>query len=186
MRPWLSALASALRSFARPGRAVVKSVRTVAGSERPPGVASVSAARIALAVGAGALLVGAAARLGLAFAQGLPLAPAAAGVVATVAWAVARYAVLSVTRSGRPQVQADAVAYAWGRGSLPYAVAISGTARTAAFAASAVLTYRSLMSSGASRGKALAMCGWAFGAEAAAALAGWLVTNGLILLPLLG
>lgn len=158
-------------------RRAARGLTTAAAGEHPD-------PRAVIALGSAALVLGAAARVLLAPLMGVPAYSAAFAAVSTVAWAVARYLVLAVLTPPPPGVRGS-IAVAWGRGCIAYALALAGPLRAAAFAASAVITYRSLVAAGVEARRAAGSCSIAFGVEAAALAAGWIVTNGLVVLPLL-
>ena len=99
----------------------------------------------------------------------------------TAAWALFRLIVLAMlaSDSGRSlRLRSFAV---WGIGLLPYTLGLTPSLRAIAFVGSAALTYRLLLRQ-ADRTSARFAVAIAFGGQALAALAAWIVLNGLLFL----
>lgn len=151
-------------------------------SHEPRGPASPA---VLAAVGAAAVLLGGIGRVAVASALSEPLAASASGALTAAVWIVARYIIFVVLARRSIAVERRAVTLVWARAALPYLIALTGSLRAVAFALSAVIAYRSFVASGLSPRRATSMCGWAYGGEAAAVFVGWIVTNGLVVLPFL-
>lgn len=185
-RKLLSRQASGASGAARRAERLVREATAGLSERRGAAAADVRRSRAFVTAGAAALLVGAAGRVTLAAALDWPLGSAVLGAGVTLAWAVARYVVMTALRTAEPIVGPSVVAFAWGRGAMPYVMAVTAPMRAVAFAISVYLTYRALIVSGVPARHAATLCAWAFGSEAAAAAGGWVVANGLAALPLLG
>lgn len=102
----------------------------------------------------------------------------------TCAWAAYRLVVLALKGPGSPRRLA-AMAPAWAVGLSPYLLGVTPTLRGAAFLASAIVTYRSMLSSSdVDAGAARRAIAWSFGGQAAILTLAWVYSNGLFFLPL--
>lgn len=132
-------------------------------------------------VGASAFALGAVGRIAILAALDEPLGPAATAIAASACWTAGRWAVFAVLTSVGTRVPGDRVLAAWAVGLMPYAAAVWWPLAIPAFAASIVLTHRSLEGATGDRHRADLLCALAYGAEAVGALTNWVVANGLLI-----
>lgn len=102
-----------------------------------------------------------------------------------VGWAVARLLVMRQFTRAHGQRSAGMVSDAWGAGLIPYAFAVTGWLTFVAWSSSAVITWRRLRQDETTADTATRAVLWAFGLEAAATLAAYMLRNGIMIAALL-
>lgn len=130
-------------------------------------------ARAAAWVGILAMLLGTAAAMALARAGNTDNL---AATLVVVLWTPGRYAVMRLAAEPQTEAERRAVPVAWGLGLLPFIISFWPLGRLAAWAASAVIVYRSLRRDFDTRDTRW-IWSWTFGIEFVATLAVWLLRN---------
>lgn len=135
-----------------------------------------------MVLGAASLLIGAIARVALS-APGPARSGALVAGIAAVLWAVARFAIVMAKVQTLARDTA-AVRGAFAVGLIPFALAVSPALALVAWAASGAITWWLLVRLGERRDRAIVAVGFAWGAQAAIYVVGWLVRNALVAMSL--